>query len=221
MKRCIENIYTICPPEKSDKLFKDDDRLDLSINLQSFMFNVFGCLDNLAWIWVNEKQLKNKRDHLLKGSAVGLMENEKNRTVRESLSQGFQNYLNGMTQWYDEYLKEYRHALAHRIPLYIPPVCLNPEEFKQYESLEKKKFEARRQSKFQLLSQLDKEQDRLGKFVPLMKHSYGENSRPVVFHAQILADWNTIVDIAEKFLDEFSSTKPVGRESVAHPAVGT
>ena len=219
LKRCIENIYTICPPEKSDKFFNDDDRLDLSINLQSFMFNVFGCIDNLSWIWVNEKQLKNKGGHLLRGSAVGLMENEKNKTVRESLSQGFQNYLNGLTQWYDKYLTEYRHALAHRIPLYIPPVCLNPEEFKQYESLEKQKFEARRQSNFQLLNQVDEEQDRLGKFVPLMQHSYGENSRPVVFHAQILADWNTIVEIAEKFLDEIPTTKLVGRESVAHPAV--
>jgi hypothetical protein len=111
-----------------------------------------------------------------------------------------------LTQWYDEYLTGYRHALAHRIPLYIPPFCLNPEEFKQYESLEKQKFAARRQNNFQLLSQLNDKQDQLGKFVPLMKHSYGENSPLVVFHAQILADWNTIVDIAEKFLDEFSST---------------
>jgi hypothetical protein len=206
LKRCIENIYTICPPEKLDKLHRDD-LLDLTINLQSFIFNVFGCIDNLSWIWVSEKQLKNKKGHLLSGIAVGLMSDEKNKIVRESFSQDFQNYLNGSTQWYDEYLTEYRHALAHRIPFYIPPFGLNPEEFKQYESLEKQKFEAIRQNNLQMLSQVNEEQDRLGKFVPLTKHSYGENSRPVVFHAQILADWNTIVDIAEKFLDEFSPTK--------------
>ena len=114
LKRCIENIYNICPPEKSDKLSKDDDRLDLTINLQSFIFNVFGCVDNLAWIWVNETQLKNKTGRLLNRSAVGLMEKEKNKTVRESFSQSFQNYLKGLAQWY-EYLTEYRHALAHRI----------------------------------------------------------------------------------------------------------
>jgi len=205
LKRCVENIYSICPPEKSDKLLRDD-LLDLTINLQSFMFNVFGCLDNLAWIWVNEKQLKNEKTLLLSGSAVGLMSKNKNKTVRESFSQGFQNCLNGLTQWYDRYLKEYRHALAHRIPLYIPPFCLNPEEFKQYENLEKQRFEAIEQNNLQMLNQINEEQDRLGKFIPLMKHSYGENSC-VVFHAQILADWNTIVDIAEKFLDEFPSTK--------------
>jgi len=207
LKRCIENIYNTCPPEQSDKLIEDDDRLDLTINLQSFIFNVFGCLDNLALIWIIEKQLKNKIGRLLSGSAAGLMEKEKNKTVRESFSQGFQHYLNGLTQWYDEYLKGYRHALAHRIPLYIPPVCLNAEEFKQYENLEKQKSEAIKQNNLQMLSKVNEQQDRLGKFVPLMKHSFGENSHPVIFHAQILADWNTIVDIAEKFLDEFLPNK--------------
>jgi hypothetical protein len=206
LKRCIENIYTICPPERSVKL-KDNDRLDLTINLQSFIFNVYGCLDNLAGIWVNEKQLKDKNGCLLRGIAVGLMDKKRNKMVRESFSPGFYDYLNSLTPWYNEYLKEYRHALAHRIPPYIPPVSLNPEEFKQFESLETQKVEARRQKNFKTLGEIIEEQNRLGQFAPLMKHSYGENSSPVVFHAQILADWNTIVEIAEKFLDEFSSTK--------------
>lgn len=205
LKRCIENIYNICPPKKLEKLLEDDDRLDLEINLQSFIVNIFGCLDNLAWIWVSEKKVKNRRGGSLKGSAIGLMDKKQNKEVRESFSQDFQNYLNGLTKWYDEYLKEYRHALAHRIPLYIPPICLNPEEYKQYASLEKQKLQAISENNFQLLSHLNEEQNRLGKFIPLIKHSFGENSRPVIFHAQILADWNTIVELAEKFLDEFSS----------------
>lgn len=219
LKKCIENVYAICPPEKIDKLFKDD-LLDLTINLQSFIFNVFGCLDNLAWIWVNEKQLKNEKGILLSGSAVGFMSKKKNKTIIESFSQKFQNYLNEMSQWYKEYLKEYRHALAHRIPLYIPPFSLNQEEFKQYEKLEKQKLMARSQNNFQLLSHIIEEQDRLGKFVPLMKHSFEENSHLVVFHAQILADWNTIVDIAEKFLDEFSLIKK-GRTPGSTPSSPT
>ena len=206
LKRCIENIFNISPAEKSDKL-PNDDLLDLAINLQSFMFNVFGCLDNLAWIVLVKNNSKMKKIDRLRGTAVGLMSKEKNKNVIESFSQDFQDYLNASTKWYDEYLKEYRHALAHRIPLYIPPSCLNEKEFKQYESLEKRKVEARKQNNFQLVSQINEEQDRLGKFVPIMKHSFAENSRPVVFHAQILIDWNTIVDIAEKFLDEFPSTR--------------
>lgn len=208
LKRCIENIYTICPPEKLGKFLKDDDLLDITIYLHSFMFNVFGCLDNLAWIWVSENQLKDKNDCPLKKTKVGFMSEKDNNIVRKSFSKNFQNYLNGgLATWYDKYLIEYRHALAHRIPLYIPPTCLNSQEVNKYENLEKQKSEATKQDNLQLLRQINGEQDRLGKFVPLMKHSYGENSRPVVFHAQILADWNTIVEVAEKFLNEFSFKK--------------
>jgi hypothetical protein len=49
LKRCIENVYSTYPPERSDKPPRDE-CLDLAINLQSFVFNVFGCIDNLAWI---------------------------------------------------------------------------------------------------------------------------------------------------------------------------
>ena len=60
LKRCIENVYSIYPPERFDKPSRDE-CLDLAINLQSFVFNVFGCLDNLAWIWVNERAVRDKR----------------------------------------------------------------------------------------------------------------------------------------------------------------
>jgi hypothetical protein len=41
LKRCIENVYSIYPPERADKPSRDE-CLDLAINLQSFLFNVFG-----------------------------------------------------------------------------------------------------------------------------------------------------------------------------------
>ncbi len=44
LRRCIDNIWNICPPDKSGKPTRDE-LSDLSINLQSFMFNVFGCID--------------------------------------------------------------------------------------------------------------------------------------------------------------------------------
>src|SRR5882724_9650610 len=40
LKRCIENVYSIYPPERSDKPSRDE-CVDLAINLQSFVFNVF------------------------------------------------------------------------------------------------------------------------------------------------------------------------------------
>jgi hypothetical protein len=42
-----------------------------------------------------------------------------------------------MQTWYTEYSKNYRDALAHRIPLYVPPSALNKEEQEEYMLLEK------------------------------------------------------------------------------------
>jgi len=71
LKRCIENVYSIYPPERSDKPSRNE-CVDLAINLQSFIFNVFGCIDNLAWIWVKEKGLHDKKGRPLQGQQVGL-----------------------------------------------------------------------------------------------------------------------------------------------------
>lgn len=35
----------------------DDVILDITINIQSFVFNLFGCIDNLARIWAEENNL--------------------------------------------------------------------------------------------------------------------------------------------------------------------
>src|SRR5688572_15060337 len=60
LQRCVQNIFTICPPDRTERP-SSDELDDIIINLQSFVFNIFGCIDNLAWIWVKEKQLKNKK----------------------------------------------------------------------------------------------------------------------------------------------------------------
>ena len=141
LKRCIDNVYTICPPSQSEKLSKEE-LLDLGINLQSFVFNVFGCMENLAWIWTKEKQLKNKKGKPLSGLKVGLMSPKKNKIIRNSFSQDFQDYLSSLRKedkgdddkWYD-ILEDFRHALAHRIPLYVPPYGTVPEKSEKSNAL--------------------------------------------------------------------------------------
>jgi hypothetical protein len=71
LKRCIENIYSIYPPDRFDKP-SSNECLDLAINLQSFMFNIFGYIDNLAWVWVKEREIRDKRGRPLRGLQVGL-----------------------------------------------------------------------------------------------------------------------------------------------------
>jgi hypothetical protein len=79
----------------------------------------YGCVDNLAWIWVHERGIAVNRRH------VGLRRH--NKEVRNTFSPEFHSYLESLDSWF-EYLVDYRDALAHRIPLYIPPGGARPKE---------------------------------------------------------------------------------------------
>ena len=50
------------------------------------------------------------------------------------------------------------------------------------------------------------EQMKLGRFRPWVQHSFEEKAKPIVFHAQMLADFNTVDELARKMLTEL--TKP-------------
>jgi hypothetical protein len=89
IKRCIENVYSTYPPKRSDKPSRDE-CLDLAINLQSFIFNIFGAVDNLAWIWVKEKTITGG-GRPLRDQQVGLR--SRYDIIRESFSPRFQEYL--------------------------------------------------------------------------------------------------------------------------------
>jgi len=198
LKRCIENVYSIYPPERFDKPSRNE-CLDLAINLQSFMFNVFGCIDNLAWVWVKDREIQDKQGRPLRAQQVGLRSGCVD--VYQTFSPDFQKYLVSREKWFG-YLEDYRHALAHRIPLYVAPYTLNPVKLDEHNELERRKDEAHRQRKYDLWLTLVAEQEALGNFTPWMMHSFSEGTAPVGFHIQVLADWNTVVEMAEKFLEE-------------------
>jgi hypothetical protein len=204
LKRCIENVYSIYPPERSDKPSRDE-CLDMAINLQSFLFNVFGCVDNLAWIWVKEKPVNDSRGRPLRGQQVGLRPGC--IAVRETFSPKFREYLASREGWFG-YLANYRHAPAHRIPLYVAPYSLRPSKLDEHNEFERRKHEAHKQRNFDLWLRLDADQEALGTFTPWMMHSFSENAAPVPFHYQILADWNTVVEMADNFRAELGACFP-------------
>ena len=198
LARCIHNVYRICPPDR-DKKLSTDELSDLVINLQVFVFNIFGCLENLAWVWVKEKDIRSRTGEPLGNFQIGF--GDKYSFVRESFSDDFRRYLDGLSEWFSQ-MENFRHALAHRIPLYVPPYIVNNEEAIKEQELERSRHEALKRHEFDEYERLTNELEGIGKFVPWMKHSFSEKSRQVVFHPQIIADWNTVVEISEKFLAE-------------------
>jgi len=107
---CIRNIFSTYPVRKKD-LLTEDERITCCISLHAFMINIVGFIDNLAWVFVHEKQLSIRKE------AVSLF---KEKTA-QYLTPDFQSYLNTRKLWYGDYLLIYRHSLAHQIAPYIPP----------------------------------------------------------------------------------------------------
>lgn len=194
LQKCVQNVYSIYSPERSD-IPSQDEREDLAINLQSFVFNVFGCIDNLAWVWATERCLTVEA-----GGTLGPMDISFHRQrLRKTLPPEFHKYLDDLKKWF-QYMEDFRHALAHRIPLYIPPYTVTSSNADKHNDLERRKSAAIQRRYFNEYERLDVEQTRLGRFTPAIAHSLSEGSGFVYFHPQVLADWNTVAEIADKFL---------------------
>lgn len=198
MVRCIERVFDILPPDRTE-LADDDERQDAVINIQAFVFNVYGCIDNLAWVWVQEKKIANRDGSQIQKGHVGLRKS--NKTVRASFSPEFQKYLRALDDWFD-YLDNFRHSLAHRVPLYIPPYVVPESKLDTYQAIESRIADAANRLDFKGLYRLEEEQKALGRFEPSMIHSFTESLGRVMFHPQMLADFNTIEELGRKILNE-------------------
>jgi hypothetical protein len=208
--RCIDNVFAIIPPDQEE--FPTANELaDCTINIQAFIFNAFASIDNLAWIWVQEKQLTRNGKPLGKRE-VGLRKH--NEIVRASFSPSFRDYLDNLENWFVE-MGDFRDALAHRVPLYIPPYVVKESNGPAYNDLSRRMEEAFRCYDFDKHDALEAEQQRLGLFIPVMTHSFSEQVGSVCFHPQILADFATVEDLGSKFLDELNRPAEAGPLAVA------
>jgi hypothetical protein len=207
--RNIENVWSSLPPEL-EQIPNRDCVVDATSNLHAFIANVFGCLDNLAWVWVYERGVKNADGSSLNPLAVGL--GKKSAKVRASFSDEFNEYLDSLENWI-KYIKGFRDSLAHRIPVYIPPFVVHPDRLEEYERLEREMARAFRALDFAEYDRLDAAQKKLGAFRPWMAQSLAEMP-PVSFHPQMIADFRSVEEIASKMLDEFD--KPPIDESYRH-----
>jgi hypothetical protein len=203
LRRCIDNVFTLIPPD-TNEIPGRNVLHDAQINIQAFVANVYGSIDNLAWVWLYESGL----DGTIHRNRVGLR--SKHIEVRASLSASLQTYLQKIDPWL-EYLIEYRDALAHRIPLYIPPGGVPTNNVDAYNDLSRRITDA-----LYVLNdgfeyeRLSAEQDKLLVFQPLITHSVKETTAHFAFHVQMLADFLTVEELGYKVLDELAglTTKP-------------
>lgn len=201
MAHCIYNVFTILPPEK-EEIPARTQIFDATVNIQAFLVNSFGCIDNLARIWIHEKPVTTERGKPLPKGEIGLAVHH--TRVRTSLSQAFQDYLKTLDGWLT-FMGNFRHALAHRIPLYIPPYAVRPQDEATYNEIEQKMIQASVKGELAEHGALATEQQKLMRFLPWMHHSYLEEGKPAVFHPQLLADFHTIEELGLKMHAELDA----------------
>lgn len=198
MVRGVDIVFNRLPPEL-EEIPSRDSVVEATVAIQSFVLNAYGCLDNLAWIWVCERPVLKANGEELEPFKVGF--GPKSKVVRASLSSEFVAYLESRQEWVD-YLKGFRDSLAHRIPLYIPPFIVPPDVSDEYNRLEKASADALRKKDSELWDKAQATQQSLGQWRPWMTHSINESSPHVVFHSQLIQDCLTIAEFGRELLGE-------------------
>ncbi len=201
LRACIFNAFEICPLQNTSKL-EDDSIENLTINLHAFYINLYGALENLAWVWTLNFYIKDKDNSVINFSEIGF--SKKYKKFRLTCSIKILEKLAEYENWYSG-LENFRHALAHRIPLYVPPVGRTPNERDKYNALIQKQNNYFEKMDLDGVAKTQEEIDDIGKFIPKMKHSWLEKSDEIKFHEQILRDWKVICELAILFYNEIDN----------------
>lgn len=198
LERSIERIYEIFPPNRKNKLTRDE-LSDVQIYLHAFVINLFGILDNLAWVYVLEHNLEAEvGGHM----GVGLYA----KGTQNILPPDLKAYINldSTKEWYEKYVKNYRDALAHRIPLYVPPLIVTEVEAAKWMELDGRIWECIQNQEFEALEDLKREEADLGIVCDMFSHSLSESeSKTVYIHPQLLVDGATILELCDLYLADF------------------
>jgi hypothetical protein len=191
--RCIENIFRIFPADRVEKL-TDDERGDLEINMHCFLINTYGIIENLGLsiafengmidVGVSEQSKRNE---------IGLF----NRKFKSKVNPVLKAYLNNskIHDWYNEYAKNYRDALVHRIPPYVPPSVLDKDDKKEFITLNEKLAALSKNGYSKEYSETIDKMVKVGKNSPFYVHSFFEKAKPIYLHPQIIADLRTVEEL--------------------------
>lgn len=192
VRRCVENIYRIFPPDRQQFLSQDECS-DVAIQLHAFAINVCALFDNIAWVCVLEIGAT------VPPLKIGLYKAECQPYLPATLIE----YLNEPTAlaWYRTYGKLYRDSTAHRIAPYLPQRAYTTEEGESWRELDARSMLALREAattadhgKRMLMldehERLREQKESIGSNSLIVALSLtGEDASPLVYlHPQLLCD---------------------------------
>jgi hypothetical protein len=206
----ITNIFSVFPPNQEKPLSLDDLK-SVDAYLHAFFINVAGIFDNWAWAFIYRHDLQ---ESIVNRHDIGLFKQK----TQKHLPQVLRDFLSTqeIKVWYESHLKNYRDALAHRIPLYVPPSTYTEEDGIRYKELESRKLEllslastssnqADVKHKLDEVERLHQEQYQIGTPCFLFMHSFSETDAPngTPLHPQLLSDVLAVIKFGELFYSEW------------------
>jgi hypothetical protein len=200
----ISQIYDLFPPSRQQPLAKSTLN-EVQVYLHAFVVNLSGIFDCWAWAFILRHGLLSRvggpRD-------VGMFLQKTQRFLPSDLK----TYVatDPIKSWHEEYMKSFRDALAHRIPLYIPPSAYTSDDVRRFNELEQQKMEFLNVGNAEEAHRIMDEQEELGTaaLVFMQELTSDRNARPVFFHPQVNSDAATVVEFGNKFYDHWSATRP-------------
>jgi hypothetical protein len=201
----ISRIYDLFPPSRQQPLSKAT-LAEVQVYLHAFVVNLSGVFDCWAWAFVLRHGLLSSigspRD-------VGMFLQKTQRL----LPTGLQTYVTTepIKSWHEQYLKSFRDALAHRIPLYIPPSAYTADDARRFNELEQEKGEFLRAGNGVEAHRVMDEQEQLGTaaLVFMQELTSDPNAKPVLLHPQVNSDAATVVEFGNKFYDHWSTSSAI------------
>jgi hypothetical protein len=195
----IAMVFEALPPAL-DEIPETADRDRANIALHAFLINEFGFIDNLAGMWAEHKPVRKNDGNSLPNMRIGF--DAKCVEVQASVSQAFRDYLATREEWF-EVMGAFRHGLAHRIPPYIPHYSVTDRA--RDDALDTEILQAARAHDFDRVAALQAEQEALRVFQPLVTHSFWANAPVLGVHQQILNDFATIEEFAQRMIAELNA----------------
>lgn len=201
------NIFQAYSPDR-EELPSTEEVINMTINFQSFIFNIYGCIDNLAWIWASESEFEHKHAFEI------VFSNEKNKlTLIKTLSEDFQKYWELISNKL-KHLKNLRDALAHRIPLYVPPYIASQKNIKECSDLEDEIEQVNLSGNKERHKEINDRLKELVFFEPVCMHSPLEGSTPFCLWMECIGGLGLITDICKKLIPEIKNKTQVDTTSL-------
>lgn len=202
MARALENIFRLFPPSLQHPV-PPDDLNDVQINLHAFFINLYGVFENLAWAFALRHDIAKQLDI----RDIGLFHKKARKFFPEELAQYVSSDV--IARWRNDYLKTYRDALAHQIPLYVPPSVFTAEEAAEFQRLWDEQGRLIRAHEFELADKVESQRHALGRpsliFVPAF--SKLKDHRPVYLHPQLISDSMTVLECGKVFFRNWHASR--------------